>query len=231
MIPPSNPYTREGGYVGGYAIKDTEGHEHMVVYDLKAGAEAWLGKQKGVRWVVMHQPSKMWTAGTGRDSSLKMAKGIAEGTQEADFLPKERLPGGMKPPRPGSGTEPRARTGAVSTAHDAVKSIHETFDADTVTALLWALCNAERTFTVTNPQTGEKKSVSEPDWNARARGVDLLLKYKIGTPTKQKDAPPRAQLTLEEMRRKMVMSPEYRGAIQEMINDCAKQAEQANTAR
>ncbi len=224
MIQPSNPYTREGGYVSGYAIEGTEGHEHMVVYDLQNGAEAWLGKQKGVRWVVMHQPSKMWTEGKGRDSSLRMAKEIAAGTREADFLPKERLPGGLKPPQPGPGTDSRTRPGVVSTAHDAVKSIHETFDSETVANLLWQLCNADRVYSVPDPINGGTIKVKEPDWNARARGADLLLKYKIGTPAKQKDAPPRAPLTLEEMRRKMTLSPEYRAAIQEMLDDCAKAA-------
>lgn len=198
------------------------------------------------RWWLVHFPSRACAAVKGeRPEALRVLKQFERGVDELGVIPRPKLKKtGAKASRTRAGVggceEAAARKGKSKGGKDGPppdgkisftpvpegfeldRAMSHVFPAERVTRL-WemALFASDEVTTPSGQVLGSK-----PNWNARTTALKELTQRLDGRPReKEKKVEQKPALTLSDMRRKMMVSPEYRAAILEMVTDCEREAQ------
>ena len=220
-------------------VPDSLGGGEVRLYDLRKTAlpdvvntppEAVLAEWQF--WVV-HFPSRRWAAVKGdRGQALAVMKKLSRGEDALGLCPP---PKPAKKPRvharacvreDGSGEEkkPPANRRAYTTVPEGAdfdQAMDHVFPNQRLTQL-W-----EDAVFATEEVTDKNGNVmgSKANWSARTTALNALTQLIKGRPReKEKKKAERPVLGIQELRQKLLISPEYRQAMLEMIQDCEKQA-------
>lgn len=188
------------------------------------------------QWFLVHFPSRKWVAvNAGRMEGMRQLKKLHDGVDEWRWIPRpepKKLPKSKK--SSGAQTGARAREAApprryteVPEGADFDQAMVAVFPVQRIMQeyerLLWA---SEIVYDKEGKEVGEK-----PAFTVQFQALRSLVEYHQGRPLeKAKKKDDRPVLTLEEMREKMVKSPAYLEAVEEMLKDAKAAAEMRKNA-
>lgn len=183
------------------------------------------------QWFLVHFPSRKWVAvNAGRLEGMRQLKKLHGGVDEWRWLPTPTAKKSSKAKESsGTHTGASAREAApprkfteVPEGADFDQGMAHVFPVQRMT-MLWELAVMATDEVVDK----EGKVIGEkPNWNARTAALKELTQRLDGRPLeKAKKKDERPVLTLEEMREKMIKSPAYLEAIEEMMKEAKAAAE------
>jgi len=183
------------------------------------------------QWFLVHFPSRKWVAvNAGRLEGMRQLKKLHGGVDEWHWLPTPTVKKSSKAKESsGTRTDASAREDAPPRKYTEVPEGAD-FDQAMVAVfpvqrlmheyerLLWA---SETVYDREGNEVGEK-----PAFTVQFQALRSLVEYHQGRPLeKAKKIDERPVLTLEEMREKMIKSPAYLEAIEEMMKEAKAAAE------
>lgn len=207
-------------------------------------------QEKGAAvWVLVHFPSRRWFAVKAKKAALSILDDIKAGKENKE-LEKFRLeppkasrsapaPASKKPvASPEGESEDPAAAPAQESASDAptpkaFTEVPEGLDFDKAMKLVFPVGRItkrlEMLLTASTPiyskdgiYCGERE-----EYQVQLQALKTLIEYHQGRPNeKEKVKEVKPPLSIEELRRKMVMSDEYRAGFEEMVKQCAVEAGQ-----
>ncbi len=206
-------------------------------------------REKGAAvWVLVHFPSRRWFAVKSKKAALSILDDIKAG-KENPALEKFRLSpakASRSAPAPASkvpvenpageseapgDTAPQENT-SEAPANKAFTEVPEGLDFDKAMKLVFPvgritkrlemlLTASTSIYSKDGIYCGERE-----EYQVQLQALKTLIEYHQGRPNeKEKVKEVKPPLSIEELRRKMVMSDEYRAGFEEMVKQCAAEAE------
>ncbi len=198
-------------------------------------------------WWAVHFPSRRCAPVKSDDrlEALRVMKQYARGVDELGLMPPPKVKlmrggarasaregkGGKSGPakagttKPGGGA-PANRMGytRVPEGLDFDRGMAHVFPVERLTREFERLLHAsEPVYDKEGNEVGER-----PAFAVQFQTLKSLAEWSVGRPReKEKKVDSKPVLSIADMRRKMMASPEYRAAIMEMVTDCEKEAQRA----
>lgn len=186
------------------------------------------------QWWVVHFPSRRCAPVKGeREEALRVMVQYARGVDELALVPEKKLKpvqarararaeeagkglGGGKPPANKMGFTP------VPEGLDFDRAMAHVFPVEKITQHFERLLHAsEPVYDKEGREVGEREA-----FTVQFQTLKALTEWHIGRPReKEKKVESKPGLTIADMRKKMLASPEYRAAVLEMVTDCEKEAQ------
>lgn len=219
--------------LGGGEVRLYNAHKHGLPDLAETPPEKLLAE---CAWFLVHFPSRRWVAvSSGRGEGLRLLKKLESGKDECGLLPPKPPPArarvcvGVTEPVTGevdSGKREKPEEQAfteVPEGADFDQAMQHVFPVKRLTENFERLLRAEE-------DVYDKEgnwSGTRPAFGVQFQALKALVEWHQGRPTeKPKKKDTRPVVTLEEMRRKMRLSPEYLAAMQEMCSDVAREVAQ-----
>lgn len=237
------PHSEDKGFITGRPCKTIDGH--LILIDTK---KTELGIKSDDQWVIIHVPTYTAIAlPTVRKARAELLSLAAKGGAWIDEIKatltkkaKKKAPKKKSVKAKKKVAKPvLAPTGAGESKPESVKSgdfelvsidpqginnalvgsLESNFPNQAIIDCLTEMLNASRTWTKKGRHGEEEQVIVEPDWMARDKALDKILKWKIGLPVQRMEVKNTNEMSWDDVREMAMNSPNFYKGLKELVEE------------